>query len=395
MKKVIIILIAFVCSITMSHLNAQSLCAGIKVESFPLNPQSGSYNYFGVRVTLDMTYDQNVTVTGYIYEEDYNTNNPFSVTVTAGNLSNETSATFFAAGPTAMDGRITISGVSPSTVTNNSVSFGTGCTNSEPIDRLNAIGTLHNAWMGYFLQYLIDHNTDLRDTSSVKSLIASQLNTFLTNNGFPTGSWPENVLGGADVFSYNSNDYSTAGAAILSSLQSLIDNYDPEDDDGFLSSLESLQSSALALSDPNEVYTVGLPVTIAMYSFTFGKNDAVDYVTTLGYQDSIRQLTAYVPMVIPRQNNTGADMGIDGFAFSEGAIFNQQEEPQEFQKYLRAAFNFNGKKAIASDAVGAVRGGIGGIAGGPAGIVAGALVGAAASSLTNMIGQAFSWLLFG
>lgn len=72
----------------------------ITVEAFPRNPQTGQYNYFGVRVTLSQTYSENVTVTGYIFDDgSYNTNNPFTLTVTTGNLIAETDDDYYQTSP--------------------------------------------------------------------------------------------------------------------------------------------------------------------------------------------------------------------------------------------------------------------------------------------------------
>src|SRR5258708_4760485 len=100
----------------LSGLQAQiTSCPHVDVEVFPLNPQTGIHNYFGVRVTLDQTMTSDVTVTGFIYDccegIDYNENNPFSLTVTAGNTVAETSAMFYQTGP-ASDGAITVSSIS-------------------------------------------------------------------------------------------------------------------------------------------------------------------------------------------------------------------------------------------------------------------------------------------
>jgi hypothetical protein len=97
MKKIlgiIFINLFFFCSVIRAQVTA---------EAFPMDPQSGSYNYFGVRVTLAQTYTEDVTVTGYIYDMGggANTNNPFTLTVTAGNLTAETAANFYQTDPTA------------------------------------------------------------------------------------------------------------------------------------------------------------------------------------------------------------------------------------------------------------------------------------------------------
>ncbi len=105
---------------------AQSFaCATINAEAFPADPQSGPHNYFGVRVTIDQTYEQNITVQGYIYDEgDPNTNTPFSLTVTTGNLTDETAVSFYQTSPTTT-AVVTISSISPDLVTKNGTPYDT------------------------------------------------------------------------------------------------------------------------------------------------------------------------------------------------------------------------------------------------------------------------------
>jgi hypothetical protein len=95
-----------------SALPAQ-VCDGVSAEAIPLSPQTGSYNYFGVRVTLSQTYDQDVTVTGYIFAEGSpNQNKSYTLTITAGNLTTETDVYFFQTGPADGAG-VEISSVTP------------------------------------------------------------------------------------------------------------------------------------------------------------------------------------------------------------------------------------------------------------------------------------------
>jgi hypothetical protein len=78
-----------------------------------VDPQSGQYNYFGVRVTLDETFSQDVTITGFVYDVGSpDQNHPFTLTVTSGNLSAETAETFFQTGA-ANTGDASINTVSP------------------------------------------------------------------------------------------------------------------------------------------------------------------------------------------------------------------------------------------------------------------------------------------
>jgi hypothetical protein len=102
MKKLfyfILILLNFV--VFRSNVNAQ--CYTVTVEVFPLDPQSGNHNYFGVRVSLAQVFGEDVTVNGYIHDEgDPNTNHPFELIITEGNLTAETSSTFYETSPTSI-----------------------------------------------------------------------------------------------------------------------------------------------------------------------------------------------------------------------------------------------------------------------------------------------------
>ena len=119
---------------------------------------------------------------------------------------------------------------------------------------------------------------------------------------------------------------------------------------------QSIPEDALALSDPTEVFTVGLPITIAKYSFAYWKNTADSFVVLLIDQDEQR----YSRESGPCRNRIG--LGQIG----------------------------------AADVVGGVRGAVGGgLGGGPLGAVAGATVVGAGTSLWNigsqLIGCLFSW----
>lgn len=111
MKKILRII--FISLLVFSSALQAQVCDGVSAEAVPLSPQTGSYNYFGVRVTLSQTYDQDVTVTGYIFAESSpNQNKPYTLTVTSGNLTAETDLYFFQTGPADGAG-VEISSVTP------------------------------------------------------------------------------------------------------------------------------------------------------------------------------------------------------------------------------------------------------------------------------------------
>ena len=68
----------------------------ISVLAFPMDPQTGSYNYFGVRVSLQEAKSQDITISGYITDPGGSvTNKSFQLTIYAGNLTAETETNFF------------------------------------------------------------------------------------------------------------------------------------------------------------------------------------------------------------------------------------------------------------------------------------------------------------
>ncbi len=293
-KKIKIILLLFAFFAFNAVINAQSsFCAGIVVETFAMDPQSGSHNYFGVKVTLDQAYNQNITVNGYVYDEGngMNTDHPFTLTVTAGNLIAETVGNFYETDPTAT-GVCEISSQSPSTVTSGGVTFSTQCIeSSSPLVRLNAIGQIHNDYQDFLLTYITDQNLDLSDTANLKQVIETKTSEFLTSKGIAYTYYPGvNFAPVSNSIPYSSSNHSTGGVTILSSLETLLGNYDENDDAGFFTSLNSLQQQAINLSDPLEVYTVGIPVTVAIYSLNYWKNNAETWIDIFTEQDSIRNL---------------------------------------------------------------------------------------------------------
>lgn len=65
-----------------------------------MEPQSGQYNYFGVRVTVEQAPVNNITVNGFIYDEGSpNTNHPFTLVIYSGTTSAETATNFYQTGP--------------------------------------------------------------------------------------------------------------------------------------------------------------------------------------------------------------------------------------------------------------------------------------------------------
>jgi hypothetical protein len=70
--------------------------AQINVEITAPAQQSGQYNYYGVKVTINQPLERDITVNGYVYDDGSpNNNHPFSLTIPQGFLEAETVWNFY------------------------------------------------------------------------------------------------------------------------------------------------------------------------------------------------------------------------------------------------------------------------------------------------------------
>ena len=97
------------------HANAQTeYCTGVSVDVYAPNPQSGMYNYFGVKATLAApSCDGDVTITGYIREDGGGStfNVPFTLVVPKGDTEAYTGF-IFQTGP-ASSAEVRVTDISP------------------------------------------------------------------------------------------------------------------------------------------------------------------------------------------------------------------------------------------------------------------------------------------
>ncbi len=238
---------------------------------------------------------------------------------------------------------------------------------STPLEKLNEVSQLHNDYQEYLLNYIYSLNVDLRDTNNLRRIINTKSSQFFQDRGYTYNQTVESYFTSGTVgFTFNSNDYSTQGASILSNLNSLLTNYNGSNDSYFLTSLESLKQQALNLSTETEIYKVGIPVNIAIYSYEYwiadGKGDY--WVDLFVAQDSFRS----------------------GQSFERSYRSSWTTETSYYNKPI------NPGKVLAMDVAGAVRGATIGSLGGPGGALSGGVMGAATSSLFNLSGQVIGHL---
>lgn len=90
MKKIIFLLF----TVIIFHFSSTSQCPQVSAQVLTTNHgeinEVGAYNSFGVRITLNQTYSEDVTVTGVVFDtENHNVSANFEITVTAGYLTQQ------------------------------------------------------------------------------------------------------------------------------------------------------------------------------------------------------------------------------------------------------------------------------------------------------------------
>ncbi|HZH63981.1 MAG TPA: hypothetical protein VEY10_03750 [Flavisolibacter sp.] len=383
MKKILAIFIYFIFA-SINVLKAQS-CPGVTVQPYVVN-ETSSVTYWGVRVTLATeNQESNVTVSGIIRDVENRTiAQPFTVVVPSGYLTAQTDGSILSTG-LARDVEVEVNSVTPCVTSNET-----------PLQAVNRIGQLHNDYQEYLLSYITSQNLNLSDTIGLKQVIESKNSEFFQSNSVDisnqTFSINFNYNIGNNVIGFSASNYSAAGGTILNDLKTLIVNYDETNDASFFASLNTLQQQALSLSNQTEVYTVGIPVTIAIYSFNYWKANAQRWSDLFAEQDSIRNSSNPIAFNYGSGDN-------NSFAFDENyggsnqSATNIVEKVNTKKMFKKCKVGFG--QLGAADVGGAIGGAIGGAVLGPGGSLAIGVLSSSTSSLGNLAGQVmgclFSW----
>lgn len=204
MKKFFYAFTIFLLSSTLSNLKAQNNCAIISVDP-ESNFQTGIYR---VKVSLDQSYDQQITVSGVIRDEtNLSTETPFSVTVPMGNTTAATDY-FFEISPEG-DLNWIVNEITPFVVPKNGVYYGTqgllgGCPKVfTPFQKLSNTSTLSDQNMKntiasmYFSTSNNINASVVYDTGHMKLLSfenTSRQAVYIEEIGFGIGTSNNNII---------------------------------------------------------------------------------------------------------------------------------------------------------------------------------------------------------
>lgn len=203
----------------------------------------------------------------------------------------------------------------------------TGITLSAALD---IAGQIHNEYQEYSLQKLSKLDIDFTDTVNLKRIISESSTPFFEPKGliYDKNSHSLNLATYAPtVLSFSQNNYSTKGYDIMNQLQNKLNLYQANNDVyELLSELMVLKDSALLLNDESEVFSVGIPISIAISSFTYWQSNGQRWMDLFAKDDGLGVDGSHGPSALnfkqPRVNLAhlgGADLsGAIGGAMAGG-----------------------------------------------------------------------------
>jgi len=195
---------------------------------------------------------------------------------------------------------------------------------------LSFAGQIHNDYQEYLYNELSILKPDFTDENSFNNIMKEKAQNFFSQKKifFNEKSF-HSTLGLATNFDWSINgDLSENGKKLMNQTNELIKNFDEKNYSSVLKSLVTLQNEALNLEDQNEAVLVGLPITIALYSYPYWNENSQKWFDTFSSEikdpKSPGNPGAKVPCRINLWHIGGADAGgavggaIDGAALGPG-----------------------------------------------------------------------------
>jgi hypothetical protein len=219
---------------------------------------------------------------------------------------------------------------------------------------LDSIGKWHNDYQDYLLSAIVKTKKDLRDTISLKQFIEDRSQIFFSKKGIQANSFSyfQSFRNNNANLSFDKTKYSVEAGQILLKLVNLVNSYNEKDDGSFFNSLYQLKQEVLQLKNVNEVFAVGIPVSVAINSFSYWKLNSSFWQSALA-KNNIANNNKEVLDVAPPCNISLAKLG-------------------------------------GADVAGAISGAIGGSTLGPGGALAGGVLTSSVTSLANLTNQVIS-----
>lgn len=228
-------------------------------------------------------------------------------------------------------------------------------------EALDYAGKVHNDYQEYFFNELSIAKPDFKDTMLVKLIISTKSMEFFTNRGL---NYDEKLysLGLAQPVTLDMNvgaGLSTAANLLATEFITVLRGYSDATEVSFFNALSSLKASALQLEKEEEVFQIGVPISIAISSYQYWKINGQKWMDMFAND-------------IADDNTTASGKGPS-----------KNDRLTEYRKKC----NVNLWHIGGADAVGAYTGAQAGAVLGPGGALAGGVLTSSVASLGNLTNQ--------
>jgi len=245
-------------------------------------------------------------------------------------------------------------------------------------EALEAAGTIHNNYQTQLLTMLQAASPDWKDTAALNELIFPESEDFFSELGFnydPADCKLNLAIPFSSTFEYSQEGLSDAAIDIIDRLQELVSTYDENNDESFFSDLNGLLEEALVLENAGEVFAAGIPVSVAIHSYTFWKENGQTWFDIFTPEDELTVLLNETS-----QSSKSTMLTVD----------NNIQKNNLTTLHTNSVYKpkINLYKLGGADVKGAVSGAVSGfLFAGPAGAFAIGVLGSAGSSLGNLTNQ--------
>ena len=229
------------------------------------------------------------------------------------------------------------------------------------LEAIDYAGKVHNDYQEYFFNELSILKPDFKDTMLLKQIISSKSKEFFTIRGL---NYDEKLytLGLAQPVTLDmtvAEDISNEAQTLASEFINVLKGYSEATEVSFFNNLASLKASALRLEKELEVFRIGVPISIAIYSYEYWKVNGQKWM----------------------------DMFANNITEDNTTISGKGPSKNDLETDFKKKCNVNLWHIGGADAAGAYGGAMAGAALGPGGALAGGVLTSSVSSLGNLTNQ--------
>lgn len=239
---------------------------------------------------------------------------------------------------------------------------------------LDSAGKWHNDYQGFMLTEIYRNNIQFLDTTNFKNFIKEKSKHFFIKKGIQFSDQISELNLGrqSDLeLKFNKTNFSNDANEIINELFITLKNF-KEYNKEFENKLFKLKSRTLNLNNDTEIFEVGIPISIAIYSYKYWSENGDRWIEVLS-------------------PNVSRKIKLMSRSTDENLIFYETEDIDlGFSQLDKKICSINLWKIGGADVSGGISGAISGAALGPGGAFAGGVLTSSIASLGNLSNQVIS-----